>query len=91
MKKLKKCYLKELVEKKKTEIKNVFTTGFDAGFTKALFRKNIGGSKSKFNKVQVITTKIVEKFKKKPKVKKKQTTKNQKKRKKKKQYGINVL
>ena len=45
-------------KKKKLEVKNVFTTGFETGFTKSLLKKSNVALRT--NKIQLITGKIVE-------------------------------
>jgi small subunit ribosomal protein S13 len=48
-------------KKKKLEVKNIFTTGFEIGFTKSLLKKSNVALRT--NKIQLITGKIVEKHK----------------------------
>ena len=68
-------------KKKKLEVKNVFTTGFETGFTKSLLKKSNVALRT--NKIQLITGKIVERQRRVVK-KKLDTTKRKKDEKKKK-------
>jgi hypothetical protein len=69
-------------KKKKLEVKNLFTTGFEIDFTKSMLRKSNVALRT--NKIQIITSKVVEKhrrvFKKKLEPSKKKIEKKKKKK-----------
>lgn len=89
--KTQKVLSKRARRKKKSEVKNTFTTGFDVGFTKFFFKKS--NTTVRANKIQLLTSKISEKTKKnlRRKVVDKKKKDADNKKKKKNQFEINVF